>query len=754
MPLLVDEAHYVAGGENVVDQIATHRAAGLEPAFGLQYFAQLGSASEHQQKILKGVLNLLQSRFLFRMGDAEDAEQATRIAMAVYATMIRDDPDSRARLRVTPEQALNFPNYYCLASWIANGTRAPSFMGQTYPLPDVGDEWADYHLAAQDERVGPYPEELESTLDARARAAADGNGSRPTMAEPSQSASAREYLAVPYDEKDAAKRLGARWDPDAQRWFIPAGVDPEPLARWRVAVRTESDGTESSATGNGTGQAKNARAGRPADSTAPAQPSRNGRQSKREVRVDYEPPPEPPNLADSPIRRIVGQPVSGSSRPREDRPAPDSLRELAFLDRINEIGPAEQLPGADSLPRLYDEDYAVLALLDRVGLAPRSMIARAVFPQRTANAVIGRLTKLHRHGLIAQHTIGVRERAREDGKLPLLYSLTRRGLDVAQARQPAPAISPRREWRAIEQPHAGRLAHDLHALGWAIELHRIAGKLATDHWRTPRYATGRYPVPQTGSGQRRHPITLNEIRVPDGQAIIDLELKSFTEVKPDLSLELRIDTAEAGLRPSRRARPHRPPLLQPGEVPRLRRVPVRLEPRPPALPDPGHAARRRIRLSRPASGAGLRTRGRRSDDRPDRNDGHQRRALVLRRARPHVLRRRSGHPPRRPVGARAPRPAARTARAAHRQPRTRAEPNRATAGQPREALRHPILRSGRVASGEATPALARNLGPRRTSPGSPIVGAARRERPVPAPRLIDPRRKSRQGRSVQRRKGE
>ena len=123
MPLLVDEAHYVAGGENVVDQIATHRAAGLEPAFGLQYFAQLGSASEHQQKILKGVLNLLQSRFLFRMGDAEDAEQATRIAMAVYATMIRDDPDSRARLRVTPEQALNFPNYYCLASWIA--TRHP-----------------------------------------------------------------------------------------------------------------------------------------------------------------------------------------------------------------------------------------------------------------------------------------------------------------------------------------------------------------------------------------------------------------------------------------------------------------------------------------------------------------------------------------------------------------------------------------------------------------------------------------------------
>ena len=75
-------------------------------ACGIQYFAQLGSGSRHAEKIRKGILNLLQSRLLFRMGAADDAQQATRIAMAVYATMIRDDPDSRARMRVTPEQLL------------------------------------------------------------------------------------------------------------------------------------------------------------------------------------------------------------------------------------------------------------------------------------------------------------------------------------------------------------------------------------------------------------------------------------------------------------------------------------------------------------------------------------------------------------------------------------------------------------------------------------------------------------------------
>jgi hypothetical protein len=476
VPLLVDEAHYVAGGENVVDQIATHRAAGLEPAFGLQYFAQLGSASEHQQKILKGVLNLLQSRFLFRMGDHEDAEQATRIAMAVYSTMIRDDPDSRARLRVTPEQALNFPNYYCLASWIAHGTRAPCFMGQTYPLPDVGDEWAEQHLAVQDERVGPYPEQLASTL-------ADSTVPASAVEPANEATDARPGVARPSPAEESERPVGQRRPP-----------------------------------------------------ASPGQPA------KHEVQVDYEPPaPTARDLTHSPVRRIVGRPSAAPDAPRDAAPPADTLRELAFFDRINEIGPAEETGGEARLPRLYDEDYTILALLDRVGYAPVALIARAALPGRAPRTVFQRLVKLYRHGLIARHSTGLRGHSSNDGKPPLLHSLTRRGLAVAQQRQPAPAISPKREWRPVEQPHAALLAHDLHALGWAIGFHRTVGELATDRWRTARYATGRYPVPSVGNGQRRHPITLNEIPVPDGQAIIDIQLKTFTEIKPDLSLELRIE---------------------------------------------------------------------------------------------------------------------------------------------------------------------------------------------------------------------
>jgi hypothetical protein len=37
---------------------------------------------------------------------------------------------------------------------------------------------------------------------------------------------ARAYLDVPYGDKDAAKAAGARWDPDARRWYDPRATTP------------------------------------------------------------------------------------------------------------------------------------------------------------------------------------------------------------------------------------------------------------------------------------------------------------------------------------------------------------------------------------------------------------------------------------------------------------------------------------------------------------------------------------------------
>lgn len=40
------------------------------------------------------------------------------------------------------------------------------------------------------------------------------------------------YLTVPFKEKDSVKALGARWDADARRWYVPDGRDLVPFASW------------------------------------------------------------------------------------------------------------------------------------------------------------------------------------------------------------------------------------------------------------------------------------------------------------------------------------------------------------------------------------------------------------------------------------------------------------------------------------------------------------------------------------------
>jgi hypothetical protein len=50
----------------------------------------------------------------------------------------------------------------------------------------------------------------------------------------------RNYLAVPYAEKDQAKALGAKWDPAHKKWYVPAGLELGLFARWHSAAAPPS----------------------------------------------------------------------------------------------------------------------------------------------------------------------------------------------------------------------------------------------------------------------------------------------------------------------------------------------------------------------------------------------------------------------------------------------------------------------------------------------------------------------------------
>ncbi len=49
------------------------------------------------------------------------------------------------------------------------------------------------------------------------------------------------FINVPYTEKSAAKELGAKWDRREKSWFIPEGVEQEPFAKWIPQPSSENE---------------------------------------------------------------------------------------------------------------------------------------------------------------------------------------------------------------------------------------------------------------------------------------------------------------------------------------------------------------------------------------------------------------------------------------------------------------------------------------------------------------------------------
>ena len=42
------------------------------------------------------------------------------------------------------------------------------------------------------------------------------------------------YLNVPFAQKDAAKALGAKWNPTKKQWYVPANLDIALFAQWQT----------------------------------------------------------------------------------------------------------------------------------------------------------------------------------------------------------------------------------------------------------------------------------------------------------------------------------------------------------------------------------------------------------------------------------------------------------------------------------------------------------------------------------------
>lgn len=48
---------------------------------------------------------------------------------------------------------------------------------------------------------------------------------------------AKQYLNVSYEDRDLAKRLGARWDPSVRKWYCTKGSALAKIFVWRAAPK-------------------------------------------------------------------------------------------------------------------------------------------------------------------------------------------------------------------------------------------------------------------------------------------------------------------------------------------------------------------------------------------------------------------------------------------------------------------------------------------------------------------------------------
>ena len=318
--LLADEAHYLASAENVVDQIATHRAAGLDVTFGLQYLAQLGSGSEHQREDPQGhhqpapePLPVPARRPRGRRGGHPDRD----------GRLLDDDPRRPRLARAHARHARAGPQPpRPLLPRLLDRRRLPRRQLHRRDLP----------VPARDlRRVGAHPPRAP-----RRRRSARTRRRWPRRS----SASPRSRRRDRRRRTGASRGRSAADGRRAPRRPAAAATATAPRDRPPSAPATAAHASGRAATDAG---ADRRHAGRACDAhrSAAAEPARRAARA----RADAASWPPARCAASSGAARADPTPTSRAG------PAPASLRELAFIDRINEIKRAQHKPPAEPASR-------------------------------------------------------------------------------------------------------------------------------------------------------------------------------------------------------------------------------------------------------------------------------------------------------------------------------------------------------------------------------------------------------------------
>ncbi|MBC7953615.1 MAG: DUF1738 domain-containing protein [Rhodospirillaceae bacterium] len=109
--------------------------------------------------------------------------------------------------------------------------------GKEFRFDALSEANGRYPLGTSNKDERAYWQADEQTLEALLRERQRGKSmtaaeTKAPRAEAEQSK--RQFIAVPFAEKDEAKSAGAKWSRAEKSWYIPEGADPAPFAKWTV----------------------------------------------------------------------------------------------------------------------------------------------------------------------------------------------------------------------------------------------------------------------------------------------------------------------------------------------------------------------------------------------------------------------------------------------------------------------------------------------------------------------------------------
>lgn len=168
-----------------------------------------------------------QSAALATAKEIEDtiaAERVAEIESDAYSVMMT----AAASAESAGEIGASEGQCRAIAKAIAKGEiTSPALFGSTTLPPSLSSDTAASAIAA----INRLPKPGLDSTPARVPVAAAADTERVD-------------ISAPYEDRKEVRALGGEWDKEKKTWFIPAGVDPAPFAKWNAGAAPTGDTAE------------------------------------------------------------------------------------------------------------------------------------------------------------------------------------------------------------------------------------------------------------------------------------------------------------------------------------------------------------------------------------------------------------------------------------------------------------------------------------------------------------------------------